>query len=227
MSKRYRVRAGNKDFTDPGPDLLRTRENAYRAIRGQMGPAQVDNWFFRTEEPKGFDDWSKPLSKSEVLNKVVNWTPNKDGLTFQFGRKDKDKIEPTIVVKFEVIKDLSISCNERAEVIHSLVHHQFPGCAFGGGFVCKQIEGSSAWSDHAWRDAVDESFYEANDRGTDWVRRMASSRNIECDYILGSRAGQVGMSSAPDFGWSPGGPSSHEWHVHVSAVDHHGSNPRC
>lgn len=226
--KRYRVRKANQNWDAEGPDLLRTRVNSIRAIRGLIQPAQNANWYIRREEAKGFEDWAGPMSKAEAVNKYENWSPSKKKLTFQMGRKNKGgKIEPVIVAQYEAVQDLNIGCSAGAEAIHSLVQHQFPNVKFAGGYVCKQILGSSSWSDHAWHDAVDESFYSANDKGTWWSVRMARSGNMDFDYLLGSREGKVGMSAAPDYGWDPGGPSSHTWHVHYSFRDHDGRNPNC
>ena len=224
--KRYRVRESDQDWTDEGPDLLRSRENTLVAVRSRMHQ-RVENWYVRREEQSGWEDWGPPLSKRDALVKIGNWSPNKSGLGFQFGRKDK-RIKPDITVQFEEVHYHDISCNDRVEVIWSLAKHQFGNAQMAGGFVCKEYNGvpGSGWSDHAWRDAVDVT-PDNNNQLTDWSRRMAQSRNMDFAYLLGSQNGRVGLSSAPDYGWDWGGPESHEWHVHYSVVDHDGRNPGC
>jgi hypothetical protein len=227
---RYRVRSPNQEWNDKGPDLLRTRDNTLAEVRGKMGH-RVENWHVRREEAKGWDEWGPPLSKRDALSKLGTWSPTKKGLSFQLGRQDREQspIEPEITIEFEEVRLLDVGVNERAEIIHSLVTYQFPKAKFAGGYVCKEYNGvpGAGWSDHAWHDAVDESLYGENDRGTDWSIRMAKSRNMEVAYIEGSLQGRVGVAHAPDFGWDLGGDSSHEWHIHYSAVDHDGRNPGC
>jgi hypothetical protein len=229
--KRYQVKSPNKDWTDKGPDLLRTKDNARKALKNNLGD-KTSGWHVRTETPEGtWRDWDGPMSKADAIDRFDGWSPSKEGQKIQFGHgNDKDPIH---AVRFEDVKHTELSgCNDGTETINDLVKHAFPQVKFGGGFVCKTYNNdpNADWSDHAWGDAVDETENlpeVKNEEVGDWCMRMCSSGNMQADYILTSKNGMAGGYYAPDWDWKPGADSSHEWHTHISRVDHDGKNPHC
>lgn len=98
---------------------------------------------------------------------------------------------------------------------------------FGGGYVFKHS--GDFWSDHAYGtavDATDEAKGRDNEKHFRWYVRMAQAGLISYDYIIGSIDGRVHSAQAPDFEIEPGGgDSSHEWHCHISHIDHDGRRP--
>jgi hypothetical protein len=232
--KRFQVKAGNKDWTDKGPDLLRTQDNARKALKNNLGD-KTQGWHVRTDAPDGtWRDWDGPMSKADALERFDGWSPpQKEGQRIQYGRKQNDQIEVLHIVRFEDVKHYELSgCSDRAEKANDLVRHAFPKVKFAGGYVCKNYNGDpgAGWSDHAWGDAVDETENPPevkNEDVGDWCARMCSSGNMEADYILSSRNGVAGGYYAPDWDWRNGAASSHEWHTHISVVDHKGKDPHC
>jgi len=221
---RYRVRTATKTFASAGPDLLRTRANARRQLSADMGQEHF-GWYFRLEDGK----WSDKVSKNDALLRFDTW---KSKLDLVFGREDSKtkKVVPKIITRREDVSLIPTpDCSAKVILGRSLIEHQYPRVQFAGGYVYKQIAGSSSWSDHAWGDAIDmtENPPEpTNDETFDWTTRMAASGNMDYDYALGSRKGRVVQSSAPDFKVVPSSAaSSHLWHVHISFVDHHGQRP--
>jgi hypothetical protein len=231
--KRYQVKAESKDWGDKGPDLLRMKDNARRQLKNNLGD-KTQGWHVRTEAPDGtWRDWDGPMSKADALERFDGWSPGDDGQRIQYGRKQNEKIEPAHSVRFEKVKDLELAgCTEATEKAHSLVQHAFPAAIFAGGYVCKTYNNdpNADWSDHAWGTAVDETENPPaakNEAVGDWCARMCSSGNMEADYILSSRGGVAGGYYAPDWDWDPGAADSHEWHTHLSIVDHDGKDPHC
>lgn len=227
---RFRVHGNGKSFNDAGPDLLRTRTNARRQVSADMGPLVHDGWCVRRIADDGSKtEWSSPMSKHDALVKFDNWKL----LAFEFvlGREDAHgAVVGHIVVKHEEVRIIDTpDCGSETILGRSLIEHQFRGIKFVGGYVYKQIDGSSSWSDHAYGDAIDEAQnppYVHNDDVTGWCARMGAAGQMDFDYALGSRDGHVVEVVAPDFHITPSTAStSHLWHVHISFVNHHGVKP--
>lgn len=229
MYTRFRVRAPHKSWAAKGPDLLRTRSNAVKAT-GELLPV-LRRYRVRVMRADGrFGEWSKPVSRRRALSKLENWQESALGSAdalFQVGR-GKWAIEPVAIVRAERFRRLDVAnCSEGVTLVWSLVRHQFPSCAFGGGYVYKETT-PGFYSDHAHGDAVDASLYSQNDEGTDWLVRMAQEGLTPIrGYIIGSVNGHVVSAHASrDFAVvRGGGDSSHTWHIHVSVIDHDGRKP--
>jgi hypothetical protein len=230
----------DKNWGAPGPDLLRTRPNARRRIKDDMAEHN-GGWFVRTQ-PAGGDwrAWSGPYERSEVLEAFDDWEPA-DKTRAQWGRKQGDGsgYDAKGAVQCRVVNITAHNgCTDHTDKVIALCETHNPGAAFGGAFVCKQVSGSSSWSEYAWGAAFDHSAYEDNDADTDWALRMA--RENQADdiqlpvwQIIGSKGGKAGEASNDDwvgpFNWDAGGVSdSHEWHVHLSAgKQRHSGTPPC
>lgn len=234
--KRFRVKSGDKNWSDKGPDLLRTKDNAKQQVRSLIGTNST-GWFTRAENRDGtWIEWQGPMSKADAIADFHRWTPSKDRVKFQLGRKNaQGNIEEKITSRFEEVEYLSLPCaGEGTEIFWSLFKHQFPGIRFAGAYVYKTYNNNpdSDWSDHAWGDAIDgtENPGEGvrNDDTTDWAVRMSSSGNCKMAYILGSKGGEAAVASGPDWDLrvDTDVSDSHEWHVHASIVDHDGLQPR-
>lgn len=229
---RYRVRAPAKKWIDKGPDLLRKEDNAVKALKALLDPGADIQLATRRERPDGtFTDWEPAVSRPEVVDRFRAWDGTDKADIFQVGRVlPAGDIELLTAVKFEFVALTDTSCvSDKTVVARSLIEHQFPGIKFAGGYVWKQINGSTSWSDHAWGTAIDETHNPpgvTNDEVTHWIARMAQTGNVDFDYALGSRDGKVVVVAAPDFEIEPSGASdSHLWHNHVSTVDHDGAKP--
>jgi hypothetical protein len=227
---RYRVRAAHKKWTDRGPDLLRTRDNAIQAARAVMA-GHEGPWHTRKRKGSERREWSEGMSRADALDRLRAWKHDGTDI-FELGVSDKDgKVSAVAVVKHEDVKVVELAhCTAQTVQGHSLIHHQFPNIVHSGGFFYRQVSGSSDWSDHAWGTGTDDTHNPSkgvsNDEVTDWLARMGQSRNIEFDYALGSRDGKVVAVQAPDYNIEPSGAAdSHLWHNHVSWVDHDGRKP--
>lgn len=224
----YRVRAAHKTWTDKGPDLLRPMTNALAATRDIM--RDHTGFSTRWERTDGtLTDWQK-ASRAQVVARFRAWV--KSGTeTFQVGDREGGDVAPLVVVKHERVRKADLAhCSPATERVHSLFRHQWPDSIFSGGFLYRQVDGSTAWSDHAWGTALDESQNEKkgvrNDETFDWIARMGREGCVEYDYALGSRDGKVMAASAPGYDPRPSSAaSSHLWHVHISVVDHDGAKP--
>jgi len=229
---RFQTKANvEKDWKDPGPDLLRTRANAKREIKDDLAEYGA-GWYVRGKGPNE-DQWSKwsgPHDRADLLDGFDDWSP-KDKTVAQWGRKDADgKLVAKGAVRIREIQIVHRSgCTDETDKVVALAEAGFPQGAYGGTYVCKQISGSSSWSQHAYGAAYDHSAYDQNDDAADWLARMARENRdgdiqLPVWQILGSRNGNVGSFQngdddwIGDFPWSAGGcDSSHEWHCHISA----------
>lgn len=228
---RFRVRRAALTWQHRGADLLRTEEHARKALRGQLGHA-MDGWYVRKASDTGDKgEWSGPMTRADVLDAYDAWQQR--NVKFQVGRMGQVHPEMTHEVLAVEIDVVALPhCTPATNLAHALVNAQFPDVIDSGAFLYRQIDGSSAWSDHAWGTALDESQNVKakppvlNDAVFDWVARMGRSGDMEYDYALGSRQGDVMQVTAPDFNVEPSGAaSSHLWHVHISVVDHDGRKP--
>lgn len=218
-----------KDWNAPGPDLLRTRKNARRWLKDDLAEHQ-GHWYVRTKVGENpWKAWTGPHSREELLEAFEDWSP-KDKTVAQWGRKDDaGNVDAKGAVRVRVVDIVHRSgCTDETDKVVALLEAGFPRGVYGGTYVCKQVSGSSSWSQHAYGAAYDHSAYEENDEATDYALRMARE-NREDDIvlpvwqILGSKNGNAGNASNGDgdwigsFDWHAGGvDDSHEWHVHVS-----------
>ena len=237
--RRWQVKGNpSKAWGDKGPDLLRTKANASAAIKRDLGDKGT-GWYARVNLRDGFGPWQGPVDRAELLEAFDDWAPG-DLAIAQYGRKQGDgsgyDVAGVVRCRVIAVKDHAGTTADTDKVI-ALCEAAYPQGAFGGGAVCKQISGSSSWSQHAYGRAYDHSAYAANDALTDWALRMARE-NAEGDVllpvnqILGSQGGRVGNASAPFVGpwaWRQGGvDSSHLWHGHFSTGKTQGTGvPPC
>jgi hypothetical protein len=223
---RFRVRPASKGWNTKGPDLLRTKDDARRQLSSILGPAEELN---RVYVKVGDGKWRSVTGKGSALDRFDDWTGA--GTTFMVSEKIDDRYEPRAVVQHESVRVIPLdNCSPNTSWVWSLIKHQFPQIEFGGGYVWKQVSGSTSWSDHAWGTAVDAvsdpEHGVRNDDVMDWVARMGAGRHMDYDYALGSRRGVVVKAVAPGFVIEPSTAStSHLWHVHVSETDHDGRRP--
>ena len=239
--RRWQVKQNpDKGWNEPGPDLLRTRPNARKLIKSDLGEYDA-GWHVSTAPPGGdWRPWSGPHKRSELLEAFDDWNPG-DGARARWARKANDGKGYVIKgqVRCAVINVKSHNgCTDHTDTVIALCEYHNPQAAFGGAFVCKQISGSSSWSTHAYGKAFDHSAYEANDRDTDWCCRMARENKTDdiqlpVWQVLGSKGGNAGNAGGGDwvgpFDWHNGGcDSSHEWHVHLSTgKSKPGGTPAC
>lgn len=227
--RRFQVRPAAQDWADPGADLLRQDDNALAALSGMMGHTGTKDWRWRRTKLDGtFTSWSKPMGKVLVLETFSKWDAA-DGSVFQVGR-GKSQVRMRAAARTEIVRLADRDIDPGATLLSALIHHRFPGIDFTGGAVCKTISGYPYdWSDHSWRDAIDEGSAVdgvSNDAVFDWVVRMARANCTAFAYAIGSRNGSVVSASSPDFSIGVSRASStHLWHVHVSIVDHGGARP--
>ena len=229
--KRFRARVTAKTYGDPGPDLLRPRDNAQRQAADNMGTAK-DGFFLRENPPKDrtdWTDWRGPLARGEVLRRIDVWQGKaNDGAKLQVGRKSGGKVEAKNELLVVVVREVPMSgVNAGAETVANLVRAQFSGEGVGG-FACREYNGvpGSGWSDHAWGDAVD-LWGVPNDKLTDWCVRMGKAGCMNPAQFIGSKGGKVYAYYAPSYAAKLGGPPSHLTHVHCSYRQHYGANPHC
>lgn len=227
--RRWQVKQNpDKAWGDNGPDLLRTRENARRLIKDELS-GNDGGWHVSTAPPGGdWRAWDGPYKRAEVLEAFDGWNPG-DGARARWGRKQSDGTGYTQkgAVRCAVINVTAHNgCTDHTDTVIALCEYHNPGAAFGGAFVCKQVSGSSSWSQHAYGRAFDHSAYEDNDRDTDWCCRMARENRdgdiqLPVWQVLGSKGGKAGNAGGGNwvgaFDWRAGGvDDSHEWHVHLS-----------
>ena len=229
---RFQLRKNlDKDWSDPGPDLLRTRANAKRGDKGRPRRAGA-GWYVRTKaaDADAWKAWTGPHDRADVLEAFQDWSP-KDKTVAQWGRKPNADAKPEAkgAVRVRVVDVPHRSgCTDATDKTVAILEAGFPPGVYGGTMVCKQISGSSSWSQHAFGSAYDHSCYEKNDEGTDYAVRLARENRpddiqLPVWQIIGSKDGKVGVADngdgdwIGDFAWSWGGAdSSHEWHIHVS-----------
>lgn len=227
---RFQVKAAQRAWDDPGPDLLRPKDNAHQALAGIMGHTGTKTWRWRRDKLDGtFTEWTRLMGKIQVLDAFDRWKAG-DGKVFQIG-KGKTKVLVRAMARTEVVNIADRGVDPGANLLSALMHHRFPGLNFCGGALCKTISGYPYdWSDHSWRDAIDECQDLAqgvkNDDVTDWTVRMARARCVTFDYLLGSSNGRVVKATAPDYEIEASSASStHLWHNHISIIDHGGARP--
>lgn len=230
---RYQVKVPAKKWGDAGPDLLRTKESTKAQVHDLLDQAGRWNWRKQTQHGEWFE-WRVLGNRQDVLDWLDSALHSLgNGQLAQIGLSDtKGDPDPRVVIRGcnVVIPDLS-GATSRAEMTHGLVRYRFPDIKFAGCFVCKQISGSSSYSDHAWGDAVDETENPGagvhNDDVTDWCIRMGAADLMPIVQVLGSVNGKVVNAEARN-GWDirPGGADdTHKWHVHMSNILHDGTPP--
>lgn len=234
--KRFRCRVMSKDYGDPGPDLLRPRDNAQRQAADNMGTAAT-GYFIRTNPPgkrEDWTDWRGPFKRGETLRRLDEWQGKAgDGAKFQVGRKKDGKPQAKNEVLVVNVREVNLAnVHAGPQLVADLARAQFRGLVVGG-FSCREYNGvpGSGWSDHAWGDAVDLSpgggSPGPNDKLTDWCVRMGKAGCFNPAQFIGSNGGKVIAYYSPSYAAKAGGPPSHLTHVHCSYRQHYGANPRC
>ena len=219
---RFRVRGEGQPWTQKGSDLLRTRENATKRLRALVGEPDK----LREPEVNG-----EPVrGKGEVMDAFAVWRPKEQGEAFKVSELRRGERVISAVARFEPVPIIDLkNCSPKTIENHSLLEYQFPGVVHSGGYLFRQISGSSEWSDHAWGTATDDTQnlpVTPNDLVTDWCARMARVGLMDFDHLYGSRDGKVVRVVAPDFDIEPStAADSHLWHVHISYEDHDGRKP--
>lgn len=226
---RFRVRRPDETWSDEGPDLLRTKDNALVAMKNIMGIVPRLYVHRKRLENGSMTPWSRPYSRSETLEFFRVWNPGFNSV-FHVATEKLAPVTSSAKVVVALVDEGNISGN--TQLANSLLKAQFPESVFSGGFVCKET--TPGWtSDHAWRDAVDRSPNTAkglkNDHIFSWGVRMSRSGCWQMAYIIGSLGDRVMTAQSPDWIMHPSDAAiSHTWHTHFSIVDHNGANsPFC
>jgi hypothetical protein len=231
--RRYQARAKQKTWVEAGPDLLRKLEGAVGAVADLL-PRRAD-FVGRVTRGENEGEW-QPLGKrrrnvEEWLREALPTLPPGNGLVAVGVRKWATNDIRAVVRSREVRVEALAGATTAAEVTNALLAEAPVESIFAGAFVCKQIDGSTSYSDHAWGDAVDRTTHTPgdNDALTSWAARMAKARELPVSQILGSQGGHVVEARRRVFGnWALNGSSassSHLWHVHVSCREHDGIPP--
>ena len=232
--RRWQVKKNvEKDWSDAGPDLLRTRPNAKRTIKDDLAD-YGGGWYVRLNPPgdKPAGSWEGPHDRSDVLDAFDGWNP-KHGTIAQIGRKQKDGsgFDAKTAIKAHVIEVKTYaSATDHANTVAALLEAAHPSGGYAGIYVCKDIGSGSTPSQHAFGAAYDHSHGDT-EAYTEWSLRMARE-NRDGDIlfpawqIIGAqkRNGELTVGNASEsswlggFEWQWGGAdSSHLWHEHVSA----------
>lgn len=216
---RFRTKTPDKVWGDRGPDLLRSKANAREKLSKAIGSKRALYVKVGKLRP-----WRRIGSKAKVLELFEKW----DTRDFIVGQVQGDKTKAFYQVRRERVQWKPLTnCSPSTVRAWSLTAFTFPNARFAGGYVWKQVSGSSSYSDHAWGTAFDISGFAQNDAITDWLSRMAKENLIVFDYALGSRKNEsevVYVSSNGDVRPSSAS-TSHLFHNHVSVVDHDGRRP--
>jgi hypothetical protein len=236
--RRYQVAAEGKDWDDRGPDLLRRRENAVEATL-ELCRSRRETWVGRVIRTKAAGvEWQEIGKRRRLeawLSDALAVAPAGARVQVGFRRWDDVVIRAVVRTREVEVAEL-VGANPGVELVNALLEAAFPTSIFAGGFVCKRIDGSLSWSDHAWGDAGDRTQNEPkapNDAITDWLARMAATGNapLSAGYLLGSKDGKVVRAERRLVGsWTlkpSSASSSHLWHVHYSTRDHGGARPPC
>jgi hypothetical protein len=237
--RRYQVALEGKDWDSRGPDLLRRRENAVDATL-ELCRDRRETWVGRVIRTKAAGvEWQTIGKRRRLeawLSDALESAPAGSRIQVGFRRWDDVVVRAVVRTREVEIAEL-VGANAGVEITNALLAAAFPTSIFAGGFVCKQIDGSSSWSDHAWGDAGDRTQNEPkapNDALTDWLARMAATGNVPiapAGYLLGSKDGRVVEAKRRVVGsWAltpSSASSSHLWHVHYSTRDHNGARPPC
>jgi hypothetical protein len=138
-------------------------------------------------------------------------------------------VEARFVSRIAVIPDLNVeNCSSEVETVYSLVEYVFPHRRLGGGFVCKQVAGSSTWSQHAYGKALDHTDADPDsypDERTpqefDWSLRMAREGYdlFPVHHVIGTQDRQQERQALASEGWivrDYPGSGTHTWHCHYS-----------
>jgi hypothetical protein len=230
--RRFQVANGVKAWTDEGPDLLRARPRAVHAAGKLLAWREkyVGRVLHASTKGEPWDELGSRRKALKWLDAALEGAHAGDRV--QIGIQRWSDVEVRAVVR---TTEVTITHLEGAtpdtEIVNALYQSAFPKSLFAGAYVCKEIEGTSDYSDHAWGDAVDRTATDGapNDAMTDWGARMAADKNMTVAYILGSRNGDVVQADKRLVGnWRlrpSDASSSHLWHVHTSIRKHTGTPP--
>jgi len=237
--KRYRVKAPHKSWRDSGPDLLRKRPDAEKALT-KLLPIGSRHWRMRIRRDGSWGEWSRPMSRRKILRRVHRWEVSPTDQMIHLGQGPATDVAVKAEMKVERVEWVNLTNGSNAtEATWSLIHHQFDNVVFAGAYVYKETvhrpdvhPNGCHWSDHSYNpaDAVDgtpRGRGVQNDGLTEWCARMSRTGNMPVNgYILGSRRGEVVVARPSRFRIRPGsGSSSHLWHVHISTQDNGGRFP--
>lgn len=237
--RRFQVKAADKEWTDPGPDLLRKADSAVRQAtsilkRGVVYEARILHG--KNDPPAVWKVIGKRARVRSWLSTAIAVLHAGDRIQLADERDGKREVRVTLRSTAVEVEHLN-EATAGAELFNALIATAFPGSIYSGCFACKDAqEHSPPWpgvtpSDHAWGDAIDRTSSPSapNDAMTDWAARMARDGAFECAYILGSKEGTVVASERRLIGsWSlkpTNASSSHLWHVHTSIHRHSGMPP--
>jgi hypothetical protein len=231
--RRFQVRAHEKEWTDRGPDLLRTREGAGRAVGDllERRTAYVGRVVHRNESAAPWVEIGRRAKALKWLDQALEGAHAGDRILIGCRKWGETPDIRAVVRVTEVPCEHLDGATPGTELVDALYKAAFPTSKFAGAYVCKQIEGTSQWSDHAWGDAIDRTSSPTapNDALTDWGARMAADGAMPVAYLLGSQNGKVVQAEKRLIGsWKlkpSTAASSHLWHVHVSIVKHTGTPP--
>lgn len=231
--RRFQVKAEQKAWGDPGPDLLRTRDRAHRALR-KLLKARLRYVGRVNHGGAGGEAWADIGRKRAALrwaDAAMEGAHPGDRIAIGTRHWGEDVEVRAVVRTTEVVIEHLPGATPDTEIVNALMTTAFPASLYAGAYVCKEIEGTNDYSDHAWGDAVDRtsSAKAPNDAMTDWAARMAADRDMTVAYLIGSKAGDVVEAEKSLFGsWrlrpSDAAPS-HLWHVHISIRKHSGTPP--
>lgn len=228
VERRVRVRSPHKDWSEPGPDLLRTRRNAIAHLK-EMGWARYTSVRAHNGD---WLPWKRLIFPGQLGARMMALDLG------EVMRVGDNKQEAFAFVRGEPVSVSTVTnATADAELVHALVYHQFaPKVIWAGIYLCKRVNGSSSpqdpWSDHAWGDADDETPKPdaglTNDELTDWAVRMGREGTdvFPVEQILGSHNGNEVEALSPGFFLNEfHGTGSHLWHNHYSCHRHTGVPP--
>lgn len=227
MLERVQVKPTGKEWSDKGPDMLRKRDNAWRAINRSL--RWRSGWWVRKSIKGGWSDWKGPFLRSGVEEAYHDWNSDE----FQIGRRMLGKVRVRIRARAISIHVVDYpDASPAANITAALMLAGTAGTTFAGIFACKDVENHMPpWpgvqpSNHAWGDAVDIT---GNTTVvTDYAIRMAKEDQIPIVQVLGTLDGRSVINASDDTNWQirlGGADSSHLWHCHMDNHIHSGTPP--
>jgi len=209
MSKRYEV--FRKGFDGDARDL-RVYANAVDQLIDKIPSGDEYEW-----KRRGADTWrkspSKPALRDTLLNKSLAigealWARRVSGKTF-------------VLRCFEVIKVADCPVSDPTPAIKELWDDTFTAYidlgsgyefVYMGGFVCRKIDGSSTWSQHAFHNAFD------------FRVRRASNPEMSIDTEATTKVINKVKAKAAEALWQTSG---HYFHAHLTGAPKQFGTPAC
>jgi hypothetical protein len=198
--------------TNPGKDIKRYSSAVAEFVeRLPVGP--VYEW-----KRRGQDAWKqcpgKPLLKGELLDRKLAV-----GDAFYARRKGGTAIFVLRAIEVVVVPECPVI--DPTPAIKALWDDTYlaflalgPGYEFVymGGFVCRKIDGSSSWSQHAFHNAFDVRI------------RKAGADNDTIDVAATSKVVQAVKDKAAEALWQV---ASHFYHAHLTGDPKRSGTPEC